>query len=185
MAPEITYDAIRFKYRNTPVIVVAQKSLGEFTIQDRSFGPLEQDRELEVPRWVAEVLITQNYARLKDLGIELPDLQKALWRETGEAALQPLPANFFFLVTQYIAHLARENEKSPNDVRQVTQNKMEHLLRDLVANRLLKLMKIAIREERLYEAKKKMTEEEQWLIDQLASLFRKWQNHVLEIDIND
>ena len=57
---------------------------------------------------------------------------------------------------------------------------MERLLRDLIANRLLKLMKIALREERLEETKKKMAEEERWLVERLVNLLRNWQKDVLE-----
>ncbi len=62
---------------------------------------------------------------------------------------------------------------------------MEQLLRDIVANRLLKLMKLSLREERLQATKKKMTEEERWLFDQLVSILRNWQTQVLEIEGSD
>jgi hypothetical protein len=66
----------------------------------------------------------------------------------------------------------------------VAQTKMETLLRDLIDNRLLKLMKLSLREERVRETKKKMTEEEQWLFDRLVILLRNWQKEVTEIEID-
>jgi hypothetical protein len=179
------HNAIGFKYRNTPVTVVTLAPLDEFTVESVSYGPLEQGREFDVQRWIAEILIAQNKARLKHAGIDLPDLQKALWRETGDSVLQELPPDFFLAAKQRIASLARENLQAPNDVRLAAQTKMERLLRDLTANRLLKLMKIALREERLEETKKRMAEEERWLVDRLVSLLRNWQKDVLELGTYD
>ncbi len=185
MTVESMYDAIRFKYRNSLVTVVVNTPIEEFTVQDRNFGPFEKGREVDLPRWVAEVLISQDMVQLKDTGVDLPKLQKAVWRETSEPVLQELSSNFFFQVKQYISHLARKNLESPNDVLLSTQTKMEQLLRDLITSRLIKLMKIALREERIHESKEKMTEEEHWLIDQLVNLLRNWEKHVLELDAND
>lgn len=185
MAAETMHNTIGFKYRNTPVTVVSLSPLEEFTVEGVSYGPLEQGREFDIPRWVAEVLIAQNKVRLKHAGVDLPDLQKALWRETGDSVLQELPGDFLLAAKQRIATLARENLQTPNDVRLAAQTKMERLLRDLTVNRLLKLMKIALREERLEETKKRMAEEERWLVDRLVSLLRNWQKDVLEIGTYD
>ena len=46
-------------------------------------------------------------------------------------------------------------------------------------------MKIALREERLRESKKKMTEEERWLIDRLFDLLRNWEKDVLGFESHD
>jgi hypothetical protein len=185
MMVETMRNAIGFKYRNTPVTVVTLTPLDEFTVESVSYGPLEQGRELDVPRWVAEVLIAQNKVRFKHAGVDLPDLQKALWRETGDSVLQELPADFLLAAKQRIASLARENLQAPNDVRLAAQTKMERVLRDLIANRLLKLMKIALREERLEETKKRMAEEERWLVDRLVNLLRNWQKYVVELGTYD
>lgn len=185
MTVETMYDAIRFKYRNTPVTVVVQTPLEEFTVQDSNYGPYEKGLEVDLPRWVAEVLMSQDMVQLKDAGVDLPMLQKAVWRETSEPVLQELTPNFFFQVKQHISHLARKNLESPNNIILSTKAKMEQLLRDLITSRLIKLMKIALREERIHESKEKMTEEEHWLIDQLANLLRNWEKHVLELDAND
>ena len=185
MIAESMYDDLRFKFRDKPVTVITVDSLEKFSLQGRAYGPFEAEKEFDVPYWIAEVLLSQNKVRLKHVGIDLPDLQKSLWRETGEPDLQPLEPNFYFLVKQRIMHLASENLKSPNDVRVATQKKMEQLLRDLTTNRLLKLMKIALREERLRESKKKMTEEEHWLIERLFNLLRNWEKDVLGFESHD
>ena len=182
MAAKSMYEALRFKYQNTPVTVVAQKALGEFSIHDQTFGPFQKDREFEIPRWVAAVLRAEGAVRQTEAGVDLPDLQKALWRETGEPPLQQLVPNFYFQVKERLRQLQQANLKSPNDVRVAAQNKMEQLLKDLLANRLLKLMKISLREDRLRETKRKMTDEEQWLLDRLIDLLRTWQNHILEME---
>jgi DNA replication initiation complex subunit (GINS family) len=123
--------------------------------------------------------------QLKAPDLSVPDLHKTLLREAGEPVLQPLTPNYYFQVRTAIEHLNRENKKNPNDVRVAAQAKMETLLRDLIANRLLKLMKLASREERIRETKKKMTEEERWLFDRLATLLRNWQKEVMEIGNSD
>lgn len=181
---EFDYEAVRFKHRNNLVTVTVLEPVEKFVIQGAEYGPIEQGSKVELPRWVAEVLVNQNRARI-DEEIGLSDLQKALWRETGEPKLQPLPFDFFFRVKRYIAQLDQDNRESPNAVRLATQQKMEQLLRDLVTHRLLKLMKVALREERLREAKKQMTEEEQWLLDKLAVLLRSWLKRVLEVERHD
>ncbi|MHA2426726.1 MAG: hypothetical protein ACXADB_01645, partial [Candidatus Hermodarchaeia archaeon] len=98
--------------------------------------------------------------------------------------LQSLSPTYYFQVRGAIEHLTQLNRKTPNDVRMVAQTKMETLLRDLIDNRLLKLMKLSLREERVRETKKKMTEEEQWLFDRLVILLRNWQKEVTEIEID-
>jgi hypothetical protein len=178
-------DVIQFKYQNSPLTVVAQEAISEFTIHASSFGPYSENQEFELPRWAAEILLSRNLVRLKSIGIDLPDLQKALWRETGESALQTLPANFFFQIQQTLRHLTRENQKAPNDIRSTTQQKMEQVFRDLLTSRTLKLMKISLWEERIQNAKKKMTKEEQWLLDRLVPLLRNWQQQILEVKGND
>ncbi|MHA2428025.1 MAG: hypothetical protein ACXADB_08380, partial [Candidatus Hermodarchaeia archaeon] len=83
MALQTMRDALRFQYKNATVTVIASKTLDEFTIHDSTFGPVEKGREFDVPRWVANVLISTNRAQPKDPVLGVPDLQKALWRETG------------------------------------------------------------------------------------------------------
>jgi hypothetical protein len=185
MAPQNMKEGLWFQYENATVTVIASKTLDEFKIHDSTYGPVEKGRELDVPRWVATVLISTDMAKLKDPTLSVPDLQKALWRETGEPVLQPLTPHYYFQVRATIAHLAQQNKKAPNDVRQAAQSKMQTLLRDLIDNRLLKLMKLSLREERIRETKKKMTEEERWLFDRLVVLLRNWQTQVMEIEISD
>jgi DNA primase len=176
---------LSFQFENVPVTVITDRSLEAFEIQDSSYGPVEKGRELTVPRWVANVLISAKAAHPKDPGVNVPDLQKSLWQEAGEPVLQTLPSDFYYLVRKRIEQLALQNKTQPNDIRLAAQNKMEQLLRDLIANRLLKLMKLSLREERLRNIKKKMTEEERWLFDRLVTLLRNWQIQVLEIEISD
>ncbi|MFX1566679.1 MAG: hypothetical protein ACFFCH_11885 [Promethearchaeota archaeon] len=185
MATPNMKDSLWFQYENASVPVVALKTIDEFTIHDSTYGPVEKGREFDVPRWVAVVLASTNMIQLKAPDLSVPDLQKALWREAGEPVLQPLTPNYYFQVRSAIEHLTRQNKKAPNDVRVAAQAKMETLLRDLIANRLLKIMKLSLREERIRETKKKMTEEERWLFDRLVSLLRNWQKEVMEIEISD
>lgn len=185
MAVQNMKDVLWFQYENATVPVIALKTMDEFTIQDTTYGPVEKDREFDVPRWVAGVLASNNMVKLKAPDLSVPDLHKTLLREAGEPALQPLTPNYYFQVRTAIEYLIRENKKAPNDVRIAAQAKMETLLRDLIANRLLKLMKLASREERVREIKKKMTEEERWLFDRLTSLLRNWQKEVTEIGNSD
>lgn len=185
MTTQSMKDALWFQYENATVTVIATKTLDKFTINDTTFGPAEKGREFDVPRWVAEVLTSANVASLKAPDLGVPDLQKALWRETGEPVLQTLAPNYYFQIRSAIEHLSHQNQKAPNDVRTAAQTKMETLLRDLIDNRLLKIMKLSLREERLRETKKKMTEEEQWLFDRLVILLRNWQKDVMEMASSD
>ncbi|MFX1564525.1 MAG: hypothetical protein ACFFCH_00880 [Promethearchaeota archaeon] len=185
MTPKTMKDALGFQYKNATVTVIATKTLDEFTINDTLFGPVEKGREFAVPRWVAKVLASTNAARMKAPDLGVPDLQKALWRETGEPVLQTLAPNYYFQVRSAIEHLSQQNQKAPNDVRVAAQTKLETLLRDLIDSRLLKIMKLSLRDERLRETKKKMTEEEQWLFDRLVILLRNWQKDVMEIEASD
>ncbi|TRO54405.1 DNA replication complex GINS family protein [Candidatus Bathyarchaeota archaeon] len=178
-------DALWFQYENATVPVIALRTIDEFTIQGSTYGPVEKGREFDLPRWVAVLLASNNMVQLKAPEISVPDLHKALLREAGEPVLQPLTPNYYFQIRTAIEHLIQQNKKAPNDVRVASQAKMETLLRDLIANRLLKLMKLASREERIRETKKKMTEEERWLFDKLASLLRNWQKEVMEIGNSD
>ena len=76
-------DTISFQYENTMVTITALKPLDEFKTQDATYGPVEKGREILVPRWVANVLISSNLAQLKDPGIKVADLQKALWNRNA------------------------------------------------------------------------------------------------------
>jgi hypothetical protein len=176
-------EALRFHYDNQSVTVVAQKPIDEITLQDTTYGPVEKGREFSIPHWVAKELIAADMVKLKDPHIKVPTLQKTLWQETEDSTLQVLSPDFFQQVRRALEHLTVLNEKEPNDVRFAAQTRMEHLFRDLIVNRLLKLMKLSLREERLRETKKKMTGEERWLFDQLVNLIRNWQTQVLEIEI--
>ncbi len=183
MAVKTMHDDVLFEYRNSLVTIVILEEIDEFTVQNVTYGPFEKDRETDLPRWIAGVLLTQKKVRIKETDIGPSELQKALWRETSEPDLQQLAPNYYFIMKQRIAQLIQENQQSPNQVRIATQSKMERLLRDLVTSRLLKLMKISLREDRLDEIKNNMTEEECWLVDRLTNLLRNWENVVLEVEI--
>jgi hypothetical protein len=178
-------ETIRFQYENTMVTITALKALDEFKTQDATYGPVEKGREILVPRWVANILISSNLARLVDPGIKVAHLQKTLWQETGEPVLQSLDPDFYYQVRSSIEHLTDQNKTSPNDVRLAAQSKMEQLFRDILDSRILKIMKLSLREERLRETKKKMTEEERWLFDRLVNLLRNWKTEVLETETGD
>lgn len=185
MTTENIHDTLRFQYENVPVTVISLKPIEEFTIHDSKYGPVDKGRELTVPQWVANVLTATNFARLREPEIKVSDLQKALWRETGESVLQTLKSDYYHQVRSTIKQLAHQNKTSPNDIRISAQSKIEQLFRDVLDNRLLKLMKLSLREERIRETKKKMTQEERWLFDRLVTLLRNWQKQVLEIDVSD
>ena len=178
-------DTLRFQYENVPVTVISLKPIEEFTIHDSTYGPVDKGRELTVPQWVAKVLTSTQFARLREPDLKVSDLQKALWRETGESVLQTLTPDYYHQIRSTLKQLAHQNKTEPNDVRIASQSKIEQLFRDLIDNRLLKLMKISLREERIRETKKKMAQEEQWLFDRLVTLLRNWQQQVLEIDVSD
>ena len=182
MAVKTMHDDILFEYQNSLVKVVVLEAIDEFTVQNVTYGPFEKGSETDLPRWIAGVLSSQKKVRINDTDIGPSELQKALWRETSEPDLQHLTPNYFFIIKQRIAQLIQENNQSPNQVRLATQSKMERLLRDLVTSRLLKLMKIALREDRLDEIKNDMTEEECWLADRLTYLLRSWEKVVLEVE---
>ncbi|MFX1243490.1 MAG: hypothetical protein ACFE8F_00865 [Promethearchaeota archaeon] len=182
MATQSLKEALRFHYNNSSVTVIALKAIDEFTIHDTKYGPIEKGREFTIPQWAAHELLTANLVQLKDPYIKVPLLQKTLWQETEDTALQSLTPDFYHRVRSSIEQLGQLNQKEPNEVRLAAQTRMEQLFRDLIANRLLKLMKISLREERLRETKKKMTGEEKWLFDRLVNLLRNWQTQVLEIE---
>ncbi len=182
MTVKTMYDDILFEFRNSLVTVVVLEDIGEFTVQNITYGPFQKDRETDLPRWIVGVLLSQKKVKIKDTEIGPSELQKALWRETSEPDLQQLTPDYFLIIKQRITQLIKENQQSPNQVRLAAQSKMERLLRDLVTSRLLKLMKISLREDRLDEIKNNMTEEECWLVDRLTKLLRNWEKVVLEVE---
>ncbi|MEM1658664.1 MAG: hypothetical protein QXK94_06485 [Candidatus Jordarchaeales archaeon] len=139
---------------------VPKLNLGE----NETLGPFKEGELVTIPAWQAFHLIKAGLAKLKnEEPINLAELYNYLWKEERQAALQPLPENFFLRIKFAI-------EASPEEERK----KIVLALRDLLCRRIEKVVKAAIRARQNSKAAENMLPEEKMLHHEVASDIENW-----------
>ena len=176
---ELSLADIEFEFRNAPVKVVVIREIPFSHPAAEKLATVSVDQDVEVPFWVAEELVSGEYARFRDEDVlDMPRLSKIHWKETmpSSAQLPSLQPNFYFMLRLLLEKLKREVSQSSNK-RKEYERAMGYF-DDIVSCRLRKIVSFAAAPGTTADLVKSMTPEEQWLYARLKGTVAEWKDTI-------
>ncbi|MHC1601584.1 MAG: hypothetical protein ACXQTB_04495 [Candidatus Nezhaarchaeales archaeon] len=160
------------------VKVKVLKNVPEIKVGDEVLGPLIQDQELEVERWIARILREEGYVEIIDeKAVDLTMLSKIAWKESRTPQLTPLEPAFYVKVKNYLKSL---NERAKSNPEILSEKKMAEVkLTDIVNCRIQKIVYMALTgAQPPREVLENLTPEEKMLFDELSSTISRWRQSI-------
>lgn len=160
---------------------IFQKPAPEFTVLGQKFGPFQKGDHTELPNWVIERLLMDEYIDIdpEDAYESLRRLQN-LYREEEK---EPHKFQTFqpFLYTAIARKTLRlQSDKTSMDPRKHEEvEKLRKMIPFLVETRLSKILRVA-KSGAYQEKKQQMAYEERWLCEELAGLLSGWRQNIME-----
>jgi len=150
----------------------------ELKVGDEVLGPFTQNQEVEVERWIAQVLVEKGYAEMLDSqDVDLTLLSRIAWREERTPQLTQLEDSFYAKVKAYLDKL---NEKARTSTEALTEKRMAKVkLIDIVNCRLQKIVNMALMGgQPPKDVLSCLTPEERALLEELSEAIERWRRSV-------
>jgi hypothetical protein len=175
-------ESFEFERNNKQVKVTITKSVEDLVIAGKDLALVSKGQDVTLPRWAADFLVkTGSGVTREEQKLAYKDFENILWKEQLETPLQKLPQDAYTSAQELMKSFQEKLNKSTGDldnVRRLAQ--FETLLRDLVAVRISKIVKISLRGNDMSGASNAMTSEELWLYERLTKLLRSWEKGILQ-----
>jgi hypothetical protein len=171
-----------FIFENSMVRVIANRNSPEITIADLKIGPFEEGNDYELPFWVARELEKVRMVRFRQEELlDMPQLHKIHWKERvqGISQIAALPENFYPKLRCCLERLRENAVKNPDKIREYM--KANQLARDIINNRVKKIVSLASIPTPTNQFLKNLTEEELLLYEQLHGIISEWRKKILEV----
>jgi hypothetical protein len=171
-----------FIFENSIVRVVANRNSPEIMVVDLKVGPFEEGNDYELPFWVAIELEKARMVRFRQEELlDIPQLHKIHWKERVQSISQvaPLPENFYPKLRWCLKRLRENAIKNPDKIREYM--KANQLARDIINNRVKKIVSLASILTPTNQFLKNLTEEELLLYEELHGIISKWRKNILEV----
>ncbi|MGC9112503.1 GINS complex subunit Sld5 [Acidilobus sp.] len=144
-------------------------------------GPLQAKKgdEVEVPRWIAEVLSKEGYAKPKE-EVDVNYINNYHYKERRSASgshLAQLPSDFYVAVGEFIRSLDEAIKRSPSHMLINDKDVSEKNVIELSQLRLSKIVRLA-QTDMGDEEVPNMTPEEVLIYTQLKNAFNSWKNYI-------
>ncbi|MEM2214362.1 MAG: hypothetical protein QXD66_02785 [Candidatus Nezhaarchaeales archaeon] len=154
------------------------KKVPEIKVGDEVLGPLDQNQEVEVERWIARVLKEEGYVDIIDeRSVDLSLISKIAWKEVRTDQLVPLEPTFYVKARKYLKILnekAKVNPEALNEKRAV-----EVKLTDVVNCRVQKIVSLALTgTQPPREVLDRLTPEEKVLFNEVRRLISRWRQAI-------
>lgn len=172
---------IDFEFQNVPVRIVLTREIPFSHPMTDKLRSTKVGQEGEVPYWIAEELVTANFARYREEDVmDLAKLSKTHWKETipSSTQLPSLQPVFYCVLRRLLAKLKVESRQDPSKLREY--ERAENLSRDVINCRLRKIASFAAAPGSSTDLLKNMTHEEQALYRQLRDTIEEWKASILE-----
>ncbi|MCP8310001.1 MAG: DNA replication complex GINS family protein [Candidatus Methylarchaceae archaeon HK01M] len=161
-----------------PVKAVMKQGLPPIEIGSVSQPETNEGDIIEVPRWVAEVMVQMDFAEIQEESFDV-ELFKALSRECMQDSSQPstLKSDFYHRIRRQITL-----KKSMMEIDSSLKGEYEKFLAkayDLIALRTSKLSNLACLPSLSPDLEKKLTSEEKKLFESIHSLVEDWKKSIL------
>jgi hypothetical protein len=153
------------------------KPIPEFIVAGEKFGPFQKGDHLELPNWVIERLLKNEYVEIApDDAYEslrrLQNLSRA--EEKHPLALQSFEPFLYRAIARKTLRL--QSDKTSMDPRKYEEvEKLGKITPILVETRLSKILRVA-KSDAYQEKRQQMAHEERWLCEELAGLLSGWRD---------
>ncbi|OLS29124.1 MAG: hypothetical protein HeimC2_03190 [Candidatus Heimdallarchaeota archaeon LC_2] len=135
---------------------------------------LIKGQETKIPLWVAEILANENYVKiLIDDSLSPRSLKQLVHQENETRSLSPVDSLLYRRVRKYIEDL--HNKGTSGAYRKLTS--IEGSFNTLLRLRFRKIINYATSGKLDSKDRNSLTEEEQWLFDNLHNLFEIYQKN--------
>jgi hypothetical protein len=160
------------------VKVKVLKKIPEIRVGEEVLGPLTQDQEVEVERWIAKVLKERGYVEVVDeKGVDLAIISKIAWRESRTPQPTPLEPTFYVKARNYIKSLAEKAKTNPEVLNE--RRLAEVRLVDVINCRIQKIVNMALTgAQPPREILDCLTPEERMLFNELCGLISRWRRSI-------
>lgn len=172
-----------FIFENSPVRVIANRSLPEIKLAGLNVGPLEEGNEYELYFWVASELQRSGIVHFREEDmLDIAKLYKIQWKERAQAAgqISRLPEDFYQKLRRHMSQLKEEPTKTPEKMLEC--EKVKHLANDIVNSRMKKIVSLASASTQSEQILKNLAVDERLLYERLHKLVSEWREHVLKFN---
>ncbi|HIQ11022.1 MAG TPA: DNA replication complex GINS family protein [Pyrodictium sp.] len=173
-------ELIELSYRLKPVRVMVVKDYGSLEI-DGVMYELRRGTEVEIPRWIAEVLEEIGVVEILETGLSLEDIARIHFSTHSVKSmreLERLPENFYIQAKEYLKELETRIRRELNPMLLEEKQKAELYLVEIVNRRLNMIIQVLRSPASLAEIYEKFSEEEKLLADALRGLIEEWRKKV-------
>jgi len=141
--------------------------------------PLNEGDTIDLPRWVAEVLVEMGVSENQEENFS-SEVFKAVTREkiAGSDQLSTLRPDFYLKMRRQMSFSSESSGLRSGNIPDL--EKTRTLVYDLVALRLRKILSIATSLSPPIDIKDKLTPEEYQIFDSVYSLLQSWRSLVME-----
>jgi DNA replication factor GINS len=141
---------------------------------------LNQGDVVDVPRWIAEILIEIGVAESQEESFA-SEVFKAVNREkmAGDNQIATLRSDFYLRIRRHlVSSTGKLGAMKPTDLAELERTRT--LIYDLVALRLRKILSISFALSPPTDIKEKLTPEEYQIFDTVYGLLQSWRRAILE-----
>jgi hypothetical protein len=138
---------------------------------------MNQGDVVEVPRWIAEILIEMGVAESQEESFA-SEVFKAVNREkmAGDNQIATLRTDFYLKIRRHLA--SSSSTVKPTDLAELERTRT--LIYDLVALRLRKILSVSFALSPPTDIKEKLTPEEYQIFDTVYELLQSWRRAIME-----
>ena len=168
-----------FAYLLSATRLKVRQNISKLDIGSVHLDPMNQGDIVELPRWIAEVMIGLELAESQEESFA-SEVFKAVNREkmAGPDQLASLRQDFFLRIRRHLAYASEYANLKPSNVQEL--DKTRTLIYDLIALRLRKILIIASSLSPPAEIREKLTPEEYQIFDSVHNLIQSWRSIVTE-----
>ncbi len=173
---EVMLRIIEEEYMLKPVRIMVVKDYGNVHIDGTEY-PLHKGVELEVPLWLAELLVSQGVANVVETPLSIEDIARVHFTTVSArtpAELEPLPRNFYQEAKRFIKQLDEEIRREFNAALLEEKQKAIQYLLEIIDRRLTLIMQSIRSPTTVAEISSKLSQEESALLEEIRDDVEKW-----------
>lgn len=173
-------ELIELSYKLKPVRVMVVKDYGSLEIDGATYE-LRRGTEVEIPRWIAEVLEEAGVVEVLETGLGLEDIARIHFSTHSVKSvreLERLPENFYMQAKEYLRELDARIRRELNPMLLEEKQKAELYLVEIIGRRLSMIVQVLRSFASLVEVYERFSEEEKLLADVLRGLIEEWRKKV-------
>lgn len=175
-------ESFEFERHNKQVKVTITNPIEDLVIAGKDMASFGKGQDVTLPLWAADFLVKNGSGVAREeQKLAYRDFENILWKEQLETPLQKLPEDLYTSAKELMKSFQEKLSKGTGDIDSVRRlAQFETLLRDLVAVRISKIVKISLRGNDISNASNAMTGEEVWLYERMMKLLRGWEKGILQ-----